>query len=78
MRMDQIRENGSSEGQVEFVKGCPLCEQSDADLERLLGEFAQWLYGVMLADQKRNHGAGQSGGVDNTGSMHTLKERSDK
>lgn len=78
MRMDQADRNASSEDQVEFVKGCPICEHSDAELERVLGEFAQWLYGIMVADQKRKDGARGSGGVDNPGSMHTLKERSDK
>lgn len=52
MRMDQPQRNSMSESEIEFVKGCPLCEHSDPELEREVEELARWLYEVMLADQK--------------------------
>lgn len=53
MRMEQIHRDLSPESDVEFQKGCPVCERSDPELERLLEEFARWLYEVMLADKKK-------------------------
>ena len=49
---------------VEFVKGCPICEHSDPELERRLEEFARWLYEVMRADQKRKRAADAQARVD--------------
>lgn len=65
MRMDRSDQPPSAEQDVEYLKGCPVCEHSDLQLERELQEFAQWLYGVMVADQKKKHDAEQSGDVDN-------------
>jgi hypothetical protein len=77
--MDRITHpTRAPEHEVEFVKGCALCEQSDAELERVFQEFAQWLYGVMIADQMRSRAASRPGDVDNDRSEHTLKERSEK
>lgn len=76
MRMDELRTGGSPEDEVEFVKGCPICEKSDAELERILQEFAEWLYGVMRADQKKQREAERSDDIDKGKSAHTLKERS--
>ena len=53
MRMDQIHPRASPEDDVEFVKGCPICERSDADLERALQQFAEWLYGVIANDRRK-------------------------
>jgi hypothetical protein len=74
--MDEPREPTPPPQPVEYVKGCPLCERSDAELERVFGEFAQWLYGVMRADQRKKRQSPQSADVDNGTSMDTLKERS--
>lgn len=54
----------SPEGDVEFQKGCPICERSDPELERLLEEFARWLYEVMLAGKKRKREAVNSDNID--------------
>lgn len=63
MGMSQTQPNSIAECEIEFVKGCPLCEHSDPELEREFEEFAQWLYEVMLADRKaRNQ---KSSDIDN-------------
>jgi hypothetical protein len=74
--MDEAREPTLSPDTVERVEGCPLCEHSDRELERVFGEFAQWLYRVMKADTRKDHEPTSPGAVDNGGSMNTLKERS--
>lgn len=60
MRMDQIHPKASPGEDVEFRKGCPICEHSDAELERLLQQFAEWLYSIMAADEKKKRAAEQS------------------
>ena len=72
MRMIDARR--MPEDKIEFVKGCPLCELSDPELEKEVEELARWLYAVMLADRKR--GSAQSPNVDNVPRISTLKERS--
>ena len=64
MRMEQMHRDLSPESDVEFQKGCPVCERSDPELERLLEEFARWLYEVMLADKKKKREAQKLGKVD--------------
>ena len=61
--MEELHAARNAESEIEFVNGCPLCEHSDAELEKEFEEFARWLYEVMLADQKRK--ATESGGIDN-------------
>lgn len=63
MGMSQTQPNSIAECEIEFVKGCSLCEHSDPELEREFEEFARWLYEVMLADQKGR--LGDSTDVDN-------------
>jgi hypothetical protein len=53
--MDETRPVRTQEGAIEFVKGCPLCEHSDPELDRNVEEFARWLYEVMLVDKKRRN-----------------------
>jgi len=75
MRMDQTP---SREHDVAFVEGCPLCEGNDPELEKVFQEFGQWLYGVIVSDQRRSSQPAQSSGVDNKSLVDTLKERSAK
>lgn len=51
--MEQAPNENALLSGVEVVKGCPICEHSDPQLERDLQEFAQMLFEVMLADQKK-------------------------
>lgn len=64
MRMDRSDQMNSPESDVEYVKGCPVCEHSDPQLERELQEFAQWLFEIILADQKSKCEAQQQPDVD--------------
>jgi hypothetical protein len=51
--MEQMHRDSSIESDVEFLKGCPICERGDPELEQLLEEFAQLLYEIMLADEQK-------------------------
>ena len=53
----------SAEG-VGFVKGCPVCEHADPQLERELQEFAQLLFDIMLAEQKSRDEADLRSDID--------------
>ena len=64
MRMEEMRQGQPPESDVEFQKGCSICEHNDPELERLLEEFARWLYEVMLADKKKKRDAEKSRGID--------------
>jgi len=50
-RMDETQAT-QGDRDIEFVKGCPLCEHTDPELERDLEEFAQLLFDIMLAEQE--------------------------
>lgn len=63
--MQQRHDENWKSGDVEFVKGCPICEHSDPDLERDLEDFARILFDIMLADLKKMRRAGRSGDIDN-------------
>jgi len=63
--MEQPLHKTAAEDGVEFVKGCPLCEKSDPHFERDLEDFAQMLFDIMLADQKKRRGPQQPGHIDN-------------
>ena len=78
MRMANVQHEKTSGDVVEFVKGCPICEHTDPELERDLEDFAQILFEMMLDDQKRKHGAASSDNIDNPPGRPTLKERSAK
>lgn len=58
--MEQTHNEKVQPGEVEFVKGCPLCEHSDPQLERDMEEFAQMLFEVMITDQKRRRKSGDT------------------
>jgi hypothetical protein len=62
--MEQFLDGKAPLREVEFVKGCPVCEHTDPQLERDLEEFAQMLFEVMLADQRKR--AERSHDVDKT------------
>jgi hypothetical protein len=64
--MEQVPHEKAPPGEVEFVKGCPVCEHSDPQLERDLEEFARMLFEVMPADEKKEREARRSLDVDNT------------
>lgn len=49
-----------------------MCEHSDPELERILNEFAQWLYEMMLKDQ-RKRSADEPPCVDTALEMPNLK-----
>jgi len=38
--------------EIEYQKGCPLCEHNDPDLERELNAWAQLLYDHFLSQRK--------------------------
>lgn len=62
--MEQFPNEKASPGEVEFVKGCPVCERTDPQLERDLEELAQMLFEVMIADQRKRREAERSHDVD--------------
>jgi hypothetical protein len=64
MGMEQTNKKEATFGEVEFVKGCPLCERSDPQLEKTFGQFAQWLYAVMNSDRKKQTATDPGGGID--------------
>jgi hypothetical protein len=64
IRMNEFKHGNSSESNVEYVKGCPVCEHTDPQLELELQEFAQWLFEVMIADQKAKRDAQRKPDVD--------------
>jgi hypothetical protein len=60
------------ETDVKYLKGCPLCEHSDPELERELQTFAQLLFDLYLAkESNKNHDSGAS--VDKGPRPPTLK-----
>jgi hypothetical protein len=61
--MDQLKKTPMPDI-VEFLKGCPLCERSNPELEKAFEQFAQWLYAIMTADHKTREGDNPGGGVD--------------
>jgi hypothetical protein len=65
MRMEQVADKTAKGDGVAFVKGCPVCEHRDPELERDLEDFARMLFDIMLADQKKRRGDRQSGDIDN-------------
>lgn len=62
--MDQHDQKNPAGSDVEFVKGCPICERSDPQLERELQEFAQLLFEITLADQMSRHAGDRHGDID--------------
>ena len=64
--MAQVSQGKTPQGDAEFVKGCPLCEHTDPQLERELEDFARMLFEIMLADEKGGREDRRSGGVDKT------------
>lgn len=55
----QVSENG-----LEHLKGCPMCEHSNPQLERELHAFAQLLFDIWLARQNGNEDREAEGGID--------------
>jgi len=78
MRMEKAQPNAIAKSEVEFVKGCPLCERSDPELERDLEAFAQLLFDVFLYRHQKAAQTERSPGVDNRNPSPTLKERSNQ
>ena len=62
--MEQAHKEKTPGGEVEFVKGCPLCEDSDPELGKTFEQFAHWLYAVMTSDRRKRDGDRARGGVD--------------
>jgi hypothetical protein len=48
------------ETDVEYLKGCPLCEHSDPELERELQTFAQLLFDLYLEKHSKKGSARES------------------
>ncbi len=78
MRMEKMRRDQSPEIDVEFQKGCPLCEHSDPELERDLQAFAQLLFDVFLSRHQNSAQLGTLHGIDKEQPEPTVKERSNK
>jgi hypothetical protein len=55
----QVSENG-----LEYLKGCPMCEHSNPQLERELQAFAQLLFDIWLAKQSGNQNHEPVAGID--------------
>jgi hypothetical protein len=52
-------------GNVEFRKGCPVCEHSDLELEREYRVFAQLLLDIYFAKREEQSELTSRNGVDN-------------
>jgi hypothetical protein len=50
---------------LEFRKGCPVCEHSDPALERALQTLAQLLFDIYLAQHEDTEQPGPEVGIDN-------------
>lgn len=59
---------------IEYQKGCPLCEHSDAELERELVAWAQLLWDHFSSKRK----SAAPVDVDSAPQSPTLKERSNQ
>jgi len=68
MPMEGHKEKQASGSGVEHLKGCPVCEHSDPQLERELHAFAQLLFDIWLSRQ--------NGGKDSC-TMRTLTKGPD-
>jgi hypothetical protein len=53
-----------SENGLEYLKGCPMCEHSNPQLERELHAFAQLLFDIWLAKQNGNGNHDADAGID--------------
>lgn len=49
---------------VEYLKGCPVCEHSNPQLERELHAFAQLLFDIWLDRQNGNENHEANAGID--------------
>ncbi len=54
----------ASESGLKYLKGCPMCEHSNPQLERELHAFAQLLFDIWLAKQNGNENHDVDAGID--------------
>lgn len=64
MFMDNHERSPSFGNKVDHLKGCPICERSDPQLERELHAFAQLLFDIWLARQSADENPAPSAGID--------------
>lgn len=76
MQGEYINRELLSLGRTEFLKGCPMCEHSDSELERELRTFAQLLFDIYLAKRVGRETQPLRPDVDKEERSSTLKERS--
>ena len=53
-----------SKNELEYLKGCPMCEHSNPQLERELHTFARLLFDIWLAKQNGNENHDADAGID--------------
>jgi hypothetical protein len=63
MCMENDEHRQASENSVEHLKGCPICENSDPQLEHELHAFAQLLFDIWLARQDGEESRNQDAGI---------------
>ena len=62
--MANHEQNSASTSGIEKLPGCPICDRSDAQLERELHAFAQLLFDIWLAKQEENRSANADTAID--------------
>jgi hypothetical protein len=62
--MESKEQKQASGDQVEYLKGCPICEHSNPQLERELCAFAQLLFDIWLAKKNGNENHEADADVD--------------
>jgi hypothetical protein len=64
MLMSSDEQKQTPKAGVEYLKGCPVCDHTNPQLERELHAFAQLLFDIWLARQNGTDNPEQNRGID--------------